>query len=98
VILIGISEPLNETTVNGSTVTLARSGGAVIAASAAFDGSFSQVVVQPRAALADGEYVVTMTTVIADSAGNRLATPYTVPFTVGTPVIDQRVFLPLIQK
>jgi hypothetical protein len=98
VILIGVSEPLSETTVSGGTVALAHNGGAAIAASAAFDGAFNQVVVQPRTALAAGEYVVTMTTVIADRAGNRLAAPYTTSFTVGAPVKDQRVFLPLVQR
>lgn len=97
VILIGVSEPLSETTVSG-TVTLAHSGGAVITASAAFDSAFIQVIVQPRTALAAGEYVVTMTTAIADRAGNQLAAPYTTNFTVGAAVKDQRVFLPLVQR
>jgi hypothetical protein len=43
-----------------------------------------------------GEYVATVTTAIADRAGNRLAAPQTVRFTVGAPV--ERVFLPAVQR
>jgi hypothetical protein len=96
VIRIGVSEALSETTVSGASVTLAHGSGGVVASSAAFDGAFNQILVQPRVALAAGEYVATVTTAIADRAGNRLAAPQTVRFTVGAPV--ERVFLPAVQR
>lgn len=98
VIRIGVSEPLSETTVSGASVTLAHGSGGVVASSAAFDGAFNQILVQPRVVLAAGEYVATVTTAIADRAGNRLAAPQTVRFTVGAPVDGQRVFLPAVQR
>jgi hypothetical protein len=98
VILLGVSEPLSETTVSAASVTLAHSGGAAVAASVTFAGAFNQIVVQPRTALMAGEYATTVTTAIADRAGNRLAAPHTVRFTVGTPVDEQRVFLPAVKR
>lgn len=97
VILIGVNEPLNATSVHSSTVTLVRSSVAV-AASARFDGGANQIVLTPRTALTDGKYTVTVTTDIADVAGNSLATSYIFHFTVGAPVEGEHIFLPVVQK
>ncbi|MDQ1301216.1 MAG: hypothetical protein QG637_1137, partial [Chloroflexota bacterium] len=93
VILIGVSEPLDATTVHSGTVTLARNGGAAVAISATFDGGANQIILTPRAALGDGEYRVMVTTGVTDAAGNALAVAHTGRFTVGAPV--RRIYLPL---
>jgi hypothetical protein len=95
--LIGVSEPLNATNVNSTTVTLARSSVAA-AFSASFDGGTNQILLNPRTALTEGEYTVTVTTDVTDVAGNRLATPTVFHFTVGTPAEGERIFLPVVQK
>jgi|GEM_PF-627768 len=96
VILIGISEPLDATTVTTATVTLAREGGAAVTASASFDGGTNQIVLVPRAALSDGRYVVTVTTGVKDAAGNALAAAHTWRFTVGAP--ERHIYLPLMLR
>lgn len=95
VILIGMSEPLDESTVHSGTVTLARSSGAAVAASATFDGGTNQIVLIPRVALGDGEYRVTVTTGVKDQAGNALAAPYTTSFMIGT---RRNVYVPLVLR
>ncbi|MCX7670763.1 MAG: Ig-like domain-containing protein, partial [Anaerolineae bacterium] len=96
VIVVGVSEPLDATTVHSGTVTLARSSGAAVAASAAFNGGANQIVLTPRVALGDGEYRATVTTGIKDVAGNGLAAAYTARFTVGDPT--KRIYLPLVLR
>lgn len=96
-ILIGVSEPLEASSVNSTTVTLARSSVAV-ASSASFDGGTNQIVLNPRTALTEGAYTVTVTTDVTDVAGNRLATPTVFHFTVGTPAEGGRIFLPTVQR
>lgn len=72
-ILIGVSEALSETTVSGTTVTLAHRGGAGVTASVGFETGTNQIILRPRAALAVGEYTVTVGTGVRDIAGNGLA-------------------------
>jgi hypothetical protein len=98
VLLIGVSEPLSPTRVSNATVTLAANGHAAVAVSATFVGSANQIVLTPRVALAVGEYNVTVTTGLADMAGNTLVALRTFRFTVGAPVTEQRVFLPTVLK
>ena len=98
VILIGASEPLSPTSVSNATVTLAGNGRGAVTADATFDGSANQIVLTPRVALAPGEYSVTVTTGVADMAGNALVAPYIWRFTVGTPATEQRIFLPTVVK
>jgi uncharacterized repeat protein (TIGR01451 family) len=95
-ILIGMSEPLDATTVTSATVTLARAGGAAVAASVAFDGGTNQIVLVPRVALPEARYVATATTDIKDMAGNALAAAHIWRFTVGAP--ERRIYLPLVLK
>ena len=78
--------------------TAAGIGGAAVAASATFDGGANQIVLIPRVALADGEYVVTVTPVVTDAAGNALATAYTLRFTTGAPASEQRIYLPIVKR
>lgn len=84
------------TTVTTATVTLAREGGATLAASVSFDGGTNQIVLVPRAALSDGRYVVTVTSGVKDVADNALAAAHTWRFTVGP--AERRIYLPLVLK
>jgi hypothetical protein len=95
-ILIGMSEALDPSTVTISAVTLARSGAAV-ASSVTFDAGSNQIILRPRAALTEGEYTVTVSTGVKDLAGNGLASPYVLRFTVGEES-EQRIYLPAVQK
>lgn len=95
VILIGVSEALDTTTVHSGAVTLTRSGAAV-AASVAFDGGVNQIVLHPRAALGAGEYRVTVTTGVKDAAGNALAAAHVTTFTIGEE--HGNLYLPLVTR
>ncbi len=95
-ILVGMSEPLDATTVTSATVTLARAGSAALAASVAFDGGANQIVLVPRVALTAGRYAVTVTTGVKDAAGNALAAAHTWRFTIGPP--ERRLYLPLVLR
>lgn len=98
VIRIGVSEPLSETTVASSTVILRQVGGAPWAASVTFDPAGQQIILQPRAPLKAGDYEVEVTTGIADRAANYLPAPYLFRFSVGTPVTEYTVYLPLVLR
>jgi hypothetical protein len=50
-ILLGVSEPLSDTTVRCAMVTLTPSGGAPVPSTAQFDPATNQIVLTPRAAL-----------------------------------------------
>jgi len=95
VILIGVTEPLSETTVSSATVTLASSGGTLVPSTARFDPATNQIVLTPRAALDSGQYTATVNTAVADRAGNPLAEPYAWQFTVASGN-GQKIYLPLV--
>ena len=97
VMLIGMSEPLDATTVTSATVTLAREGGAAVAASVRFDGKSNQIVLIPRVALSTSRYVATVTTAAKDAAGNPLAAAHTWRFAVGALASEQRIYLPIMK-
>lgn len=97
VILIGVSEPLSETTVSSATVTLARVGGTDVHISAHFDEGLRQIVVSPRAALTPGDYEVTVGSPVADLAGNPLAEEYVWRFDTGESPY-RHIYLPLVLR
>lgn len=94
---VGFSEALEPSTVTTATVSLTGSGGAVTI-HPLFDGGSNQIVLWPRTALAEGEYTVTVGTGVTDLAGNGLASPYTLRFSVGEPSAETRIYLPAVQK
>ncbi len=97
VILIGVSEALNATTVTSATVTLAREGGAPVLISAYFDNGSNQIVITPRVALAVGNYSATVTTGVSDLAGNPLAADYQWNFDTGRAPYHY-IYLPLVLR
>ncbi|WP_298482113.1 right-handed parallel beta-helix repeat-containing protein [uncultured Chloroflexus sp.] len=94
VVLVEVSEALDETTLTPTTVTLTRDGTSV-AASVRFDSGANYIVVTPRSLLHNGVYRVTVTTGVKDVAGNALAAPYTMSFTIGT---RREVYVPLVAR
>jgi hypothetical protein len=96
IVLIGVSEPLNETTVSSATVTLAT-GGTPVSSSARFDPATNQIVLTPRAALDSGQYTATVTTAVADRAGNALPATYVWQFTVAADS-ERKIYLPLVLR
>ena len=97
-IVIGVSEALSETTVTTATVTLVNRAGNPIIGTVAFDGGGNQIVFAPRSALEPGKYTVTVATGVADMAGNGLAAPYILTFTVKDEQAGLDVYLPALQK
>jgi hypothetical protein len=95
-ILAGMSEPLNAATVTPATVSLTGSGSPVTAR-VSFDRGTNQIVIQPRIALVEGTYTVTVGTGVADAAGNGLAEVYTFAFSVGEES-GQTIYLPAVQR
>lgn len=94
VVLIGVSELLDVTTVITTTVTLTRNG-VPVAASVGFDSAAYQIVVTPRTLLSNGVYRLTVTTAVKDQAGNALATPYAISFTIG---VRREVYVPVVSR
>ena len=98
VIVIGVSEPLSETTVSTATVTLTDGAGKLINGTVRVDGGRNQIVFAPRVALANGQYTVTVSVGVADLAGNGLAAPYVWRFTVNDGSAGADIYLPALQK
>ncbi len=98
VIVIGVSEPLSETTVTTATVTLTDGAGKLINGTVRVDGGRNQIVFAPRVALANGQYTVTVSVGVADLAGNGLAAPYVWRFTVNDGSAGADIYLPALQK
>jgi hypothetical protein len=96
VVLIGVSESLSETTVTSATVTLAT-GNTPVSFSAWFEPDGNQIVLAPRAPLDSGQYTATVTTIVADHAGNTLSAPYVWQFTVAADT-ERKVYLPLVMR
>jgi len=94
-ILIGMSEALDDTTVTTASVTL-RGRNEPLPALVTFDRSFNQIVVRPRAMLADGTYTVTVSQAVSDPAGNALTAPFTATFTVGDP--RRQIYVPMVMR
>ena len=97
-ILIGVSEPLSETTVATATVTLTRSGGAPSTASVRFDGNTYQIILLPRAAIRPGEYDVAVSAGVSDLAGNPLAEEYRWSFSTAATPPYHYIYLPLVLR
>ncbi|MBN1873361.1 MAG: Ig-like domain-containing protein, partial [Anaerolineae bacterium] len=96
-LLIGVSEPLNATTVSTTTITLTRDG-ALIPTSVRFDGGANQIILLPRAAISPGRYTVAVSNGITDLAGNSLKA-YSWSFsTAGDTTPPYTIYLPLILR
>ncbi len=96
IILIGVSEPLSETTVTTTSVTLMHRA-ASIPISVSFDGSVNQIILFPRVAMSPGAYTVAVSDGIRDLAGNALAQGYRWHFNIaGTS--HHFIYLPLVVR
>ncbi|MCI0438824.1 MAG: carboxypeptidase regulatory-like domain-containing protein [Chloroflexi bacterium] len=93
-------EPLDPATVNGATVTLAPDGGSPVAAQVTLSADGHTITLDPDAELSAATlYRLTLTSAIADLAGNPLdefTSAFTTsagqpPFIVSTPVTTARV-------
>ncbi len=98
VIVIGVSEALSETTVTTATVTLVDRVGKPVTGTVHFDGAVNQIVFAPLAPLTPGTYTVTVSTGVADMAGNGLAAPHILAFTVKDEQAGSEIYLPALQK
>ncbi|MBP9074663.1 MAG: Ig-like domain-containing protein [Caldilineaceae bacterium] len=76
VIVIGVSEPLSETTVSTATVTLTDRAGKPVTGTVRFDGAVNQIVFSPLVVVEPDRYTVTVGTGVTDVAGNVMAAPY----------------------
>ena len=97
VILIGVSEPLSETTVTTATVTLVDGAGKPVTGTVRFDGAVNQIVFSPLVALTPGKHTVTVTTGVADLAGNPFAEAYIWQFEIKGPTPPD-LYLPMLQR
>ncbi len=80
---VTFSEPMNLTTLNGSTVMLTSAGGVGVTAALSVVGNVA--ILQPASFLASSTvYTVTVTTGAKDLSGNALASNYSWTFTTGS--------------
>jgi hypothetical protein len=85
-VTVTFSEAMNASTINGNTVTLARSGGAGVPGTVAYNAGSNQATFTPAAALVTGAtYIVGVSTVAADLAGNALASAFVSSFATEAP-------------
>ncbi|MDU0460473.1 MAG: Ig-like domain-containing protein [Geobacteraceae bacterium] len=82
-ITLSFNESLNPSTVTASTVLLAESvAGTPVPASVTLSGDHRDVTLKPLSVLAKGvAYTLTVSTAVADEAGNVLLAPYQLHFT-----------------
>jgi len=88
-ITLTFSEPLDPTTVNGTTITLRNTATtAAVAGVIGYGAGSTLVTFTPTTALANGTaYTLTVTTGVRDAIGNAMAAPFTSTFTT-VPVAD----------
>jgi hypothetical protein len=78
-------KPMNPATINTSTFTLAGPGGVSVAGTVSLDSTGEVATFTPSSALVGGAaYMATITTGVADTFGNHLATIKTWTFMTGT--------------
>jgi O-glycosyl hydrolase len=76
------SEPMNASTITGSTFTLVPQGGSAVAATVSYNASGNVATLTPTASLANGTiYTATITTGVMSSGGSALASSYSWTFT-----------------
>jgi O-glycosyl hydrolase len=76
------SEPMNASTITGSTFTLVPQGGSAVAATVSYNASGNVATLTPTASLVNGTmYTATITTGVMSSSGSALASSYTWTFT-----------------
>jgi O-glycosyl hydrolase len=76
------SEPMNASTISGSTFTLVPQGGSAVAATVSYNASGNVATLTPTASLANGTiYTATITTGVMSSSGSALASSYSWTFT-----------------
>ncbi len=97
-VLAGLSEALDEGTVNTGTVLLTQAGGAPVPARVQLDAASNQIVLFPRRQLATGQYTAWVTTAVTDRAGNGLAQPYSWSFTAVGAETGYTVYLPFVRR
>ena len=86
------SEPMNESTLNDETVIVENSTGSAIAGAVTYDSATRTVTFDPTANLEYNEtYNVTITTGVADLAGNHLAAHKTWNFTTRSEVMEATI-------
>ncbi len=87
VVTATFSEPLDAATVTVETFTLTPEGGEAIVATVAVDSTSTVATLTPQAPLQEGtEYEARLTTTVADTAGNPLASDHVWTFTTVYPV------------
>ena len=88
-VTLTFSEPLDATTVNGTTITLKNTAtSSVIAGVVGYTAGSTLVTFTPNVPLANGTgYTVTVSTGVTDVAGNALVAPFTSTFTT-QPALD----------
>jgi len=80
------SEPMNESTLNNETIIVENSTGSAITGAVTYDSATRTVTFDPTTNLEYNEtYNVTITTGVADLAGNNMASNHTWNFTTSTP-------------
>jgi len=86
------SEPMNESTLNDETVIVKNSTGSAIAGAVTYDSATRTVTFDPTANLEYNEtYNVTVTTGVADLAGNHLVAHKTWNFTTRSEVMEATI-------
>jgi len=86
------SEPMNESTLNDETIIVENSTGSAIAGAVTYDSATRTVTFDPTANLEYNEtYNVTITTGVADLAGNHLAAHKTWNFTTRSEVMEATI-------
>lgn len=80
------SRPMDPATIDGSTVTLATSAGAAVAAAVSYDSQSSAATIVPTAPLANSTaYTLRVSTGARSADGVGMTTPYTSSFTTAAP-------------
>jgi hypothetical protein len=81
-VYVTFSEPMDPTTINGTTVTLrVTSPSAAVAGTVSYNAGMNMAIFTPTSPLAATGYTVTVTTGVEDVAGNALASQFTSTFT-----------------
>jgi len=98
IIAVGFSEVLSSSQVTTQTVRLVNAVGQPVTGTVAFDSLLNQVTLAPRVPLGSGTiYTVTLSSEIADLAGNPLGVDHRWSFHTAAPVWHD-VYLPLVLR